>query len=78
MDECFDFHGGESALLNLANGGGKSVLVQLFLQPIVPEVRIQGRKMAGFFRKQKQPTFILLEWKLDGGSSRGGTYPGLL
>ncbi|EHL09005.1 hypothetical protein HMPREF0322_00280 [Desulfitobacterium hafniense DP7] len=67
MDECFDFHGGESALLNLANGGGKSVLVQLFLQPIVPEVRIQGRKMAGFFRKQKQPTFILLEWKLDGG-----------
>ncbi|MGI1659240.1 MAG: hypothetical protein ACRKFN_09705 [Desulfitobacterium sp.] len=67
MDECFDFHGGESALLNLANGGGKSVLVQLFLQPIVPEARIQGRKMAGFFRKQKQPTFILLEWKLDGG-----------
>lgn len=67
MDECFNFHGGESALLNLANGGGKSVLVQLFLQPIVPEVRIQGRKIAGFFRKQKQPTFVLLEWKLDGG-----------
>lgn len=42
-------------------------MVQLFLQPIVPEVRIQGRKIAGFFRKQKQPTFILLEWKLDGG-----------
>jgi hypothetical protein len=67
MDECFNFHGGDNALLNLANGGGKSVLVQLFLQPVVPGIKIQGRNIAGFFRKQKQPTFILLEWKLDGG-----------
>ena len=28
--------------LNLANGGGKSVLVQLFMQPVVPGVTIQG------------------------------------
>jgi energy-coupling factor transporter ATP-binding protein EcfA2 len=27
LDETFNFHGGENALLNLANGGGKSVLV---------------------------------------------------
>lgn len=66
LDEIFDFHGGENALLNLANGGGKSVLVQLMLQPVVPGVRLQGRNIAGFFRKKKVPTYIMIEWKLDG------------
>lgn len=66
LDESFDFHGGDNALLNLANGGGKSVLVQLFLQPIVPGARIQGRNLSGFFRKQKLPAYIMIEWKLDG------------
>lgn len=67
LDETFNFHGGENALLSLANGGGKSVLVQLFLQPVIPNVRIQGRSLNGFFHKQKLPTFVLLEWKLDDG-----------
>ncbi|MDD2553458.1 MAG: hypothetical protein PHP51_02655, partial [Desulfotomaculaceae bacterium] len=66
LDETFNFHGGENALLNLANGGGKSVLVQLFLQPVVPGVKIQGRNIAGFFRKKKLPAYIMIEWKLDG------------
>jgi hypothetical protein len=66
LDETFNFHGGENALLNLANGGGKSVLVQLFLQPVVPEVKIQGRNIAGFFRKKKLPAYMMIEWKLDG------------
>ncbi|MCL4442289.1 MAG: hypothetical protein M1609_17360 [Firmicutes bacterium] len=66
LDETFNFHGGENALLNLANGGGKSVLVQLFLQPVVPGVRIQGRNIAGFFRKKKLPAYVMIEWKLDG------------
>ena len=67
VDETFNFHGGEDALLNLANGGGKSVLVQLFLQVIVPGAKIQGRNIASFFRKKSQPTYIMIEWKLDGG-----------
>ncbi|MDD4360020.1 MAG: hypothetical protein PHV50_05610 [Syntrophaceticus sp.] len=66
LDETFNFHGGENALLNLANGGGKSVLVQLFLQPLVPGARIQGRNIASFFRRKKLPAYILIEWKLDG------------
>lgn len=66
IDETFNFHGGENALLNLANGGGKSVLVQLILQPVVPEVRIQGRHVADFFRKAKLPAYVMIEWKLDG------------
>lgn len=66
LDETFHFHGGENALLNLANGGGKSVLVQLLLQPIMPKAKIQGRGIAGFFRKKKLPTYVMIEWKLDG------------
>lgn len=71
VDECFDFHGGADALLNLSNGGGKSVLVQLFLQVVVPGARIQGRNIAGFFRKNKLPAYVMIEWKLDGA---GGGY----
>jgi len=66
QDETFNFHGGENALLSLANGGGKSVLVQLLFQPIVPEIRIQGRRINAFFRKKRLPAYVLIEWKLDG------------
>ncbi|KLU64795.1 hypothetical protein DEAC_c31230 [Desulfosporosinus acididurans] len=65
QDETFNFHGGENALLSLANGGGKSVLVQLCFQPIVPEIRIQGRRINAFFRKKRLPAYVLIEWKLD-------------
>lgn len=67
IDETFNFHGGDDALLNLSNGGGKSVLVQLFLQVIVPGAKIQGRNIASFFRKKSLPAYIMIEWKLDGG-----------
>lgn len=66
LDETFNFHGGENALLSLANGGGKSVLVQLVLQPVVPETKIQGRRINAFFRKKRLPAYVLIEWKLDG------------
>ncbi|MHB1654495.1 MAG: coiled-coil domain-containing protein [Desulfitobacteriaceae bacterium] len=66
QDETFNLHGGENTLLSLANGGGKSVLVQLVLQPIVPEIKIQGRSINSFFRKKRLPAYVLIEWKLDG------------
>ncbi len=69
VDERFDFYKGENALLSLKNGGGKSVLVQLIMQPIIPMVKIQGRKFQDFFKKKKTPTFALIEWKLE---SEGG------
>ena len=65
LDESFNFHGGENALLNLKNGGGKSVLVQVLMQPILPNVTLQTRKMKDFFIKKKLPSYILIEWKLD-------------
>ncbi len=41
-------------------------MVQLFLQPVIPCIKIQGRNIAAFFRKKKLPAYIMIEWKLDG------------
>lgn len=64
-DEIFRFYDGENALLNLANGGGKSVLVQLMMQPILPDLKMQKRRMADYFKKGTSPAYVILEWKLD-------------
>ena len=65
IDELFDFYGGENALLSLSNGGGKSVLVQAMLQPILPKSSLLGRKFGDFFIGRKTPSYIMTEWKLD-------------
>ncbi|WMJ89754.1 hypothetical protein [Anaerocolumna sp. MB42-C2] len=64
-DETFSFFGGENSLLNLANGGGKSVLIQLMLQPVIPDCSLQKRTMSSYFKRNRQPAYILLEWILD-------------
>ena len=65
LDELFNLHQGEDALISLKNGGGKSVLVQALMQPILPNLSLQKRKMSDFFVRKKQPAYILIEWKLD-------------
>lgn len=65
IDETFDFYNGENALLSLANGGGKSVLVQTILQPIAPKTKILGRSISDFFIGKKDPVYIMIEWLLD-------------
>lgn len=65
LDETFDFYGGENALLNLKNGGGKSVLVQTLFQPVLPKIRLMGRRIEDFFKVKKTPSFIMLEWALE-------------
>lgn len=65
IDELFDFYGGENALLSLSNGGGKSVLVQAMLQPVLPKATLLGRKFGDFFAGRKTPAYIMTEWKLD-------------
>lgn len=65
IDETFDFYQGENALLNLTNGGGKSVLVQLLLQPIIPNTKLMSRRIEDFFKGKKTPSYILIEWKLE-------------
>lgn len=64
-DEVFDLYQGENALFNLKNGGGKSVLIQLMMQPIVPKTRLMGRRIEDFFKGRKTPSYIMIEWKLE-------------
>lgn len=65
-DETF-YLGGKSTLLSLRNGGGKSVLVQMMMAPFVHRryQNVKDRPFASYFTGSK-PTFILVEWKLDG------------
>ena len=67
-DETFWLNG-ESTLLSLRNGGGKSVLVQMMMAPFVHRryQNAKDRPFAGYFTTNR-PTFILVEWKLDGGA----------
>ena len=67
-DETFNL-GGDSSLLSLRNGGGKSVLVQMMIAPFVHKRYrdSKDRPFASYFTTNK-PTFILIEWKLDGNS----------
>lgn len=67
VDETFDYYQGENALLSLQNGGGKSVLVQVMLQPIIPKVKLMRRRIEDFFKGRKTPSYIMIEWKLEGG-----------
>lgn len=67
-DETFHLDG-ESTLLSLRNGGGKSVLVQILIAPFVHKRYRDSnrRKFSSYFTTNK-PSFILIEWKLDGNS----------
>lgn len=67
-DETFHLHG-ESTLLSLRNGGGKSVLVQMITAPFVHKRYrdAKDRPFESYFTTAK-PTFILVEWVLDQGA----------
>ncbi len=60
-----------NTLLSLQNGGGKSVLVQMLTAPFVHKAyrRTRDRSFEGYFTGTK-PSFILIEWKLDGGAGK--------
>ena len=67
-DECFHLNG-ESTLLSLRNGGGKSVLVQLVTALFVHK-RYRDAKDRPFesYFTTNRPSFILVEWTLDRGT----------
>lgn len=48
-------------LFNLDNGGGKSVIVQLLLQPICPKAKVQNRNISDYFQKGTDHAFVLIE-----------------
>lgn len=67
-DETFHFNG-ESTLMSLRNGGGKSVLVQMMTAPFVHKRYrdAKDRPFESYFTTGK-PSFILVEWVLDRGA----------
>lgn len=67
-DETFHLNG-ESTLLSLRNGGGKSVLVQMMTAPFVHKRYrdAKERPFESYFTTAK-PSFILVEWVLDQGA----------
>lgn len=67
-DETFQM-GGQSTLLSLRNGGGKSVLVQMMTAPFVHKQyrKAKDRPFESYFTTSK-PTFIMVEWALDQGA----------
>ena len=66
-DEIFDLNG-ESTLLSLRNGGGKTVLVQMVMSLFVNKKYrdFEDRLFKSYFTTAR-PTFIMTEWCLDGG-----------
>lgn len=64
-DETFYFHG-ENTMLNLRNGGGKSVLVQMMMAPFVNRRHrdLGDRPFESYFTS-KTPTYVLVEWNLE-------------
>lgn len=74
-DELYDFASKEkddalNVLINLANGGGKSVLVQLMMQPIIPKAKVAGRKIESFFNRASDHCFVLIEWIKDNSTEK--------
>lgn len=74
-DELYDFadSSGKKALntlINLKNGGGKSVLVQLMLQPIHPKAKTNERKIESFFTKATDHCFVVIEWLKDNSDEK--------
>ncbi|HEY8341862.1 MAG TPA: hypothetical protein VIK75_02485 [Calditerricola sp.] len=63
-DLLFDF-AGKSSLLVLANGGGKTLLVQLLLQTVLPNVPHNARKLAQLFHPKPFVGHVAVEWLLD-------------
>ncbi len=69
-DELYDLSAPESGealntLFNLNNGGGKTVLVQLMMQPVHPKAMAGGRRIEDYFSRAGDHSYILLEWNLD-------------
>lgn len=64
IDETFDFHG-KNGMMHLINGGGKTVLIQAIMQPFIPLSKLGKREFDELFRKDNEPSYVLVEWRLD-------------
>lgn len=57
--------GGHDGLLILQNGGGKTLLLQLMAQTVIPNVSLQKRRLATLVAENSFTGHVLVEWLLD-------------
>ncbi len=74
-DELYDLASPESGealntLFNLTNGGGKTVFVQLLMQPVHPKAMAGRRHIEDYFSHTGDHSYIVLEWNLDGSKEK--------
>lgn len=74
-DELYDLASAESgealnSLFNLNNGGGKTVLVQLMMQPVNPKAMAGGRHIEDYFVRPGDHAYILIEWNKDNSKEK--------
>lgn len=65
--KMLDFHG-ESILILLKNGGGKSVMIQLLTAPMMHKKYWDRPDRPFIGLSGKDASFIMIEWQLDGGA----------
>ncbi len=63
-DELFEFDG-KNSLINLENGGGKTVILQLALQVLQPNAQLGSRRFADYFKPNSGTVHIMTEWIQD-------------
>ncbi|MFD2169724.1 hypothetical protein [Tumebacillus lipolyticus] len=68
-DELFKLHG-KNTLFNLANGGGKTLWLQLVTQAALPGAMYGSRRMVDLLAHERYTGHILVEWKLDSFGER--------
>ena len=69
IDDQLFYLNGENSMLNLRNGGGKSVLVQMTMAPFLRKrYRDLGDRPFESYFTTRIPTYILVEWKLEDGA----------
>ena len=68
-DELFDLtdtkNNAVNTLFSMENGTGKTILVHLMLQPIIPMAKVSGRNIRDSFIKAADHSFIMLEMTKD-------------
>ncbi|MEW6662313.1 MAG: hypothetical protein ACOY9Y_15170 [Bacillota bacterium] len=63
-DELFRLWG-SNGLFNLANGGGKTLLLQLILQVVLPNESMNRRPLSDLLAHKRYTGHIAVEWQLD-------------
>lgn len=61
QDMAFDLEGKDTAML-LENGGGKTMMIQLLCQSVIPNIEVAGRKLKDTIKLDNNTAHIAVEW----------------